>query len=372
MQLWKKNFLVTFLMFLFIIYGSLLILHSLLYQNELEQWISRAVTGEKGAACLLDEIHTSQELQPEINLASAFRSYLMTDIRLRAEQDGTTIAGFLPIDPPNEDSVQIINYQGAPYLLIQDKIKNGESSIKLTYMESMVALQQNQQRRTFLIIIAGASLSAVIGIMLYLTMRRINRPVSRIAHELRTPLTGIQGYAQYLMLGNLSEEDRFFAAQQIDESAREMNDIVEKLLIMGGVREGKVLMQKIDLPHMLAEIHQLYPHMELECNCDLLQGDKTLIRCLLENLIQNAAAGGNCVKVCADSRHITVWNDGPAVSGKKLKLMNRSQGTPSVYTDRHGFGISLCHDIAALHSWKLSYSSSEEEGTTAEILLSKG
>ena len=171
------------------------------------------------------------------------------------------------------------------------------------------------------------------------------------------------------MLGNLSEEDRFFAAQQMEQSAREMNDIVEKLLIMGGVREGRVLMQKIDLASMLNDIQSLYPYIEVKCTRDIVQGDRTLVRCMLENLIQNAAAGGSQVRVSADAYRITVWNDGQAVSGKKLKWMNRSQGTPASYTDRHGFGISLCHDIAGVHGWKLFYRSSEADGTTAEILL---
>lgn len=369
MQLWKKNFLVTFMMFLFIIYGSLLILHGLLYRNELEQWMSRAVSLEKGVASFLLGIQTGEESAPEVNLPLAFRGYMSQGVKIRVVQDGRSKVDFLPIDPPNEEYVQIVKVHGTPYVLIQKSLENAGSVIKLAYMESMAPLQQYQQRRAFLMAGIGVLLSAVVGGMLYFTMKRINRPVSRIAHELRTPLTGIQGYAQYLMLGNLSGEDRFFAAQQIEESAREMNDIVEKLLIMGGVREGKVLMQKIDLPRMLSEIQNMYPYIEVKCTRDILQGDRTLVRCMLENLIQNAAAGGGQVRVSADEYRITVWNDGQAVSGKKLKWMNRSQGTPAVYTDRHGFGISLCHDIAGVHGWKLFYRSSEEEGTTAEVLM---
>ena len=65
MQLWKKNFLVTFMMFLFIIYGSLLLLHGLLYRNELEQWMARAVSGEKGRlGSLGTDVHADKERIP--------------------------------------------------------------------------------------------------------------------------------------------------------------------------------------------------------------------------------------------------------------------------------------------------------------------
>ena len=70
------------------------------------------------------------------------------------------------------------------------------------------------------------------GLLLYATMLRINRPVSQAAHELRTPLTGIRGYAEYIMMANITEEERFYAAGQIVESAKNLEDVVEKLLIL--------------------------------------------------------------------------------------------------------------------------------------------
>ena len=100
MQLWKKNFLVTFMMFLFIIYGSLLLLHGLLYRNELEQWMARAVSGEKGIALFLREIQTDEGDTSRINQSSVLRSYMLSGVKLRVEQDGRIQADLLPADLP--------------------------------------------------------------------------------------------------------------------------------------------------------------------------------------------------------------------------------------------------------------------------------
>lgn len=153
------------------------------------------------------------------------------------------------------------------------------------------------------------------------------------------------------------------------ESAGDLNDRVEKLLILGGVREGEVRLQRIELPRLFGELSNQYPMLEVSCEQEFLQADKTLLSCLLENLVRNAMVCGNEVKIVADRYGIQVWNNGEAIEAKKLKWLNRIQGVPKEYADRHGYGVRICHDIANLHGWKLFYRSSQEEGTTAEILF---
>lgn len=365
MQLWKKNFLVTFFLFLIVIYASLLVLYTVLFRSELSQWISRAVDSEQGFIKLISNLQNEDSLQAGDSIGDAVREYISSETRVSVEINGEMIADYSPFSGKGGERVSIVQYQKVPYILINDCREN--AGIEVTYMESMAAFYKNQKWRAWMLQLLGILSSAVIGVMLYLTMKRINRPVSQIAHELRTPLTGIQGYAQYLMMGNLSEEDRFFAARQIVDSSRNLGSIVEKLLIMGGMKEGRVQRQKVDIRQILEDIKELYPGIEIECRTDYIQGDKTLIRCLLGNLVHNAVNSGKNVKVYADSAHMTVSNDGQPIGEKKLKQMNKTQGLSSRYADRHGLGIGLCHEIAGVHGWKLIYRSSEEE-TTAEII----
>lgn len=370
MQLWKKNFLVTFLLFLIVIQGSLLALHVLLYRGELKDWIGRAVSGEEGIAYMLSSYQETDRGQMESRIEYAVREYLASGIRIRVSIAGETVSDHIPPELTGSGGIQMVTWQRKPYILICDsRSMASDVLMDISYMESMDSFQNAQKQRTIHLQLLSILISAVIGVMLYLTMKRINRPVSQIAHELRTPLTGIQGYAEYLMMGKTSEEDRFFAASQIVESSLNMRNIVEKLLIMGGMREGRVQMQRVKLPELIDQIKVLYPVLEVECGIEQVQGDPTLIRCMLENLVHNAISAGEHVRIQAKDHSIIIWNDGEPVNEKKLRQMNRVQGMHSEYADRHGFGIGLCREIAGVHGWKLVYSSTKEEGTTARIIL---
>lgn len=370
MQLWKKNFLVTFLFFLIIIEGSLLALHAVLYRSELKDWISRAVSGEQGIAYMLSGYQETDRGKLEEKIEDAAKRYLATGVKISVSIDEEKVVDYIPLDAADSGRLQVATWRRTPYILIRDSIvMSGGAVLHISYMESMASFNDTQKQRIIQIMLLSVLIAAVIGTMLYLTMKRINRPVSQIAHELRTPLTGIQGYAEYLMMGNLSEEDRFFAAQQIVESSLNMGNIVEKLLIMGGMREGRVQMQKVRLKELLDQIKLLYPDLEVDCRIETVQGDPTLIRCMLENLVHNAVNAGEHVKLTADKQDIIIWNDGEPISEKKLRQMNRVQGFRPEYADRHGFGIGLCHEIAGVHGWRLVYRSSKEEGTTTSVNL---
>ena len=45
MQIWKKNFLITYGMFLIVIYGGLLLLDNYISRNEFIQWVEQNTAG---------------------------------------------------------------------------------------------------------------------------------------------------------------------------------------------------------------------------------------------------------------------------------------------------------------------------------------
>ena len=99
--------------------------------------------------------------------------------------------------------------------------------------------------------------------MLYITMKKIYKPVNHIAHELRNPLTVIQGYGQYVQMGKICEEDRFFAGQQIVKEARTLAERVDRLLIMGNLREGNIRCLEINADTLFQELKESYEGLEI-------------------------------------------------------------------------------------------------------------
>lgn len=138
---------------------------------------------------------------------------------------------------------------------------------------------------------------------------------------------------------------------------------------MGNVKEGTIQKKKINPESILTKIREQYPDIEIGWNLERLYGDETLTACLIENLVSNAVHAGNRVKIHVDSKNISIWNDGKTIDQKTLKAMNKNQNLTDYKIDRHGYGIRLCHEIAAIHGWKLLYRSKDGEGTMVILTI---
>ena len=71
MQLWKKNFLASYLLFLTVFHGGLLLLNGYISKNEMEQWVGHARNSEKNICYLVDGLR-----EEEISRISMKLSYV--------------------------------------------------------------------------------------------------------------------------------------------------------------------------------------------------------------------------------------------------------------------------------------------------------
>ena len=368
MQIWKKNFLITYGMFLIVIYGGLLLLDNYISRNEFIQWVEHAYNDEKSLFYLAEGLKEEELSRMSMNINAAAQNYRESGILTRVQMNTYTVADHFPEELSGSRTIEIKKYKGERFLVIRGVKEMDGDGIEVSYAKNLEALFEVQERRLFMFCAVGLAFSAGIGVLLYMSMRRVNRPVNQIAHELRTPLTGIRGYAEYLMMGKLTEEDRFFAARQIVDSAKNLESITEKLLIMGNVKEGSLQIRRMDIRRLLDELKEQYPDIETDSRIEYLNGDETLVRCLLENLTANALSAGTHIKVTVDETCICVWNDGELLDEKLLRAVNKGQelsGLAGSRAGRHGYGIQVCREIALAHGWKLRYLSAEKEGTTA-------
>ena len=364
MQLWKKNFLAVYLLLLLVIYGGLLLLDAYISKNEMELWVERARNSEKSICDLAEGLKEEEISRISMGMNRMAERFLTQGVRIRIRMNTYIAADSFQKWDRADGPVEIQNWKGIDYLVIREERNVEDAVIEVMYAENLEGLSQPQARRMWIFCGGGFLFAAVLGLFLYYTMRRINRPVNQIAHELRTPLTGIRGYAEYMMMGGLTEEDQFYAAQQIVESARSLEDITEKLLIMGNVRKGSIRMERIRVGKVLGELKEKYPGVETVCQAEAVDGDATLVRCLLENLTANAVNAGQQVRVTVDEVGIKVWNDGETLDAGTVRALNRGQELQNGRGGRHGYGISVCQEIAKVHGWRLVYRSVKEEGTT--------
>lgn len=210
MQLWKKNFLAIYPLFQIVICTGLLFLNGYISQNETRQWVNHARSVEQSICYLAAGLKDETVSRISMNLSAAAEKYSKNGILIWVEINSYIVADSLPESLVDGKPAEIQKIQGQNHLIIREnRIVDGDI-INVVYAESLDELSHLRARRMWIFCGAGFSFSAAIGILLYCTMRRINRPVNQISHELHTPLTGIRGYAEYLLMGNLTDEDRFF------------------------------------------------------------------------------------------------------------------------------------------------------------------
>lgn len=367
MQLWKKNYLAAYVLFLVILNLSLLLLSAMGFKNDLETRIDDVIKRQQQFIYTMEGLIGTEDGEDKLRYLG--QGYYRSGIYVHASCGERTIVNHFPEGVEISGKADIITYGGERYAAVMGQSGAGENNCHVVYMENIQDLYRGQNGTRMSFLVTGLLLEAVIGTMLYMTMKKIYMPINNIAHELRTPLTVLQGYGQYIQMGNITEEDRFFAGEQIVKEACSLRETVDRLLVMGSLREGNIKYRRVDMQELLGEMKALYPCIHVENHMGAIEGGVSLVKCLLKNLISNGVKAGGHVRVTASDNCVSIWNDGKFIEKRKLNYLNRNHEFPRAKAERNGYGIGLCYEIVKLHGWKMDYESSEKEGTTVKIRI---
>ena len=219
-------------------------------------------------------------------------------------------------------------------------------------------------------------------------MQRQESFMGAFAHELKTPMTSIIGFADLLRQGNLDENTRMMAADYIYSEGRRLERLSFTLLDLLLLKKDDIVMKRVWLGTYLNEVERaLVPNMKakgirLVCRAEqkrvVLEPD--LVKSLLYNLVDNASKAmdnGGIIAVRAAAIpggcQFQVVDNGRGMEQAELakiteafyrvdKARSRSQGGA-------GLGLSLCKQIAELHSGNISFASEPGKGTRVTVTL---
>ncbi|MBV8162345.1 MAG: HAMP domain-containing histidine kinase, partial [Acidimicrobiia bacterium] len=125
---------------------------------------------------------------------------------------------------------------------------------------------------------------------------RLRRFVADASHELRTPLTSIRGYAELFRRGAATRPDDLAKAMsRIEEEAARMGILVEEMLLLARLDQGRPLERKpVDLSAMAAQAvgdaRVVEPTRPVDLDVDgpvQVIGDALRLRQVLDNLLAN-------------------------------------------------------------------------------------
>ncbi|HEX9343385.1 MAG TPA: HAMP domain-containing sensor histidine kinase, partial [Actinomycetota bacterium] len=160
--------------------------------------------------------------------------------------------------------------------------------------------------------------------------RRLRRFVADASHELRTPLTSIRGYAELFRRGaSARPEDLATAMRRIEEEAGRMGVLVDDLLLLARLDQGRPLERgQVDLAALageaVADARVVEPDRPLRLERDgpvVVGGDADRLRQVLANLLANLrqhtpAGTGATVRVAREEPYgvLEVDDQGPGLT----------------------------------------------------------
>lgn len=214
--------------------------------------------------------------------------------------------------------------------------------------------------------------------------------ISMAAHELRTPLSIIRGYASMLVESKSLAESDHHQAELIDRSAVQLNALVEDLLNVMRIEQGRMefALQPVDLSVATQEVVDMLAISAREKGLALTlekteavvaQLDVDRIRQILINIVGNAVkytpAGAVTVKVFSDKATkravVRVSDTGIGISAEEQKnLFGKFYRVKSDETKQirgTGLGLWITKQLVLNMKGTISVESIKGKGTDIEV-----
>jgi two-component system OmpR family sensor kinase len=218
---------------------------------------------------------------------------------------------------------------------------------------------------------------------------RTRRFAADASHELRTPLTSIRGYAELYRQGARSEEDVARAMARIEHEAVRMGSLVEDLLLLARLDQGRPLEREpVDVVNVALEAVAAAGAVEPDrpIRVDIgegpveVLGDAHRLRQVIDNLLANVrehtpAGTPASVRVGAPEAAVTVVvaDEGPGMTDEEAaRAFDRfwqAGGDTSSAGRGAGLGLSIVADIVAAHGGEIRLDTATGQGATFTISL---
>lgn len=230
---------------------------------------------------------------------------------------------------------------------------------------------------------------------------RMRRFVADASHELRTPLAAVRGYAELHRMGALPDDEAVATTfRRVEESARRMGRLVEDLLQLARLDEGRpVRRERVDLAVLaedaLADLHALDPSRPVRLTwlpgttartttgpgapTATVLGDEDQLRQVLANLVGNVARhtpAGTAAEVRLGTVGgrvvLEVHDDGPGIAPQDAERVferfYRADVSRSRESGGTGLGMAIVAAVVRAHDGEVAVVPGGP-GTTVRVAL---
>ncbi len=213
--------------------------------------------------------------------------------------------------------------------------------------------------------------------------------LATVSHELRTPLTSIKGFAETLLLEDVTwdKDTQQDFLRTIVEEADKLRDLVNQLLDMAQLEAGTLRLQRgpCSLHHLVSvTLERMQPllgerpvHVDIPDDLPPIDGDRERIIDILRNLIENITKytpEGAPITITAhkvdDMIQVDIHDKGPGIPPEALPhLFERFYRGDHPETSGTGLGLAICKGLVQAHGGRIWAESQIGEGSTIHFTL---
>ena len=218
--------------------------------------------------------------------------------------------------------------------------------------------------------------------------------VRMIVHDLKTPLTSVLATLEMLRDGDFGTVPAgpARALSDVEAKAEDLLGLIQDLLDVSRVAEQSLALQPEPIAPgaLMAELvhdwalrfqqEQATARTDVADDAPVFEADKTLLKRVLSNLIQNAVTHTALpvtvslgARRAEDGIHLTVADDGPGIAPAFQELIFRKfeqvrgPHTPSVRSS--GLGLAFCRIAVESHGGRIWVESAEGRGSIFHLIL---
>ena len=282
-------------------------------------------------------------------------------------------------EQPAEQSLNKIDVNGTPLYVSWVQDSDDDSKVRFYYVnvsseEQLIKTVSISLYIIMAICLAGACLAGFfMGKKIETDQNRQKQFFENASHELKTPLMSIQGYAEGLQAGVISEPEKATKVilSETDKMTGLVNDILSISRLESGaykIKKEPVFMQEFlseCLTSMEAAIYEKHLRVSFDVAPTAIEADRAQLEKAVRNILSNAIRYAKSeIRILFDGKKLVIWDDGTPISAESLKhLFER------FYTGQNGntgIGMSLTKEIVEQHGWKIK---AENTQTGAQFVI---
>ncbi|MCY7385779.1 MAG: PAS domain S-box protein [Microcoleus sp. CAN_BIN18] len=214
-----------------------------------------------------------------------------------------------------------------------------------------------------------------------------------LSHELRTPLNPILGWSKLLRSNSLTPEKQRYALETIERNAKLQTQLIEDLLDVSGILQGKVSLNivpvdlagaignAIETVRLSAQVKSIQICTEFALDLGRVLGDGGRLQQVVWNLLSNAVkftSPGGKIAVKLDridnDAQITVTDTGKGIAADFLPcVFDYFRQADSTFTRKFGglgLGLAIVRHLVELHGGTVKADSAGEgQGATFTVRI---